>query len=60
MKFRGNWNFFEIFISGLFTAITINYLVTGFIDIVYNINSLLIGFYKSGLGVYLYKLFGGR
>ncbi|MEY3222382.1 MAG: hypothetical protein RLZZ203_1238 [Cyanobacteriota bacterium] len=60
MRFRGNWNFFQIFISGLFTAITINYLVTGFIDIVYNINSLLIGFHKSGLGVYLYKLFGGR
>jgi hypothetical protein len=60
MRFRGNWNFFQIFISGLFTAITINYLVTGFVDIVYNINSLLIWFHKSGLGVYLYKLFGGR
>ena len=60
MRFRGNWNFFEIFIGGLFTAITINYLVTGFFDIVVNINSVLIWFHKSGLGVYLYKLFGGR
>jgi|UPI00036D3DB9 hypothetical protein len=60
MKFRGNWNFFEIFISGLFTAITINYLITGFADIVHNINSVLIWVHKSGLGVYLYKLFGGR
>jgi hypothetical protein len=47
-------------LSGLIAAITINYLVTGFVDIVYNINSLLIWFHKSGLATYIYKLFGGR
>jgi hypothetical protein len=60
MRFRGNWNFFQIFISGLFTAITINYLITGFIDIVYNINSLLIWLNKSGIVETLYRFFGGR
>ena len=50
----------KLFISGLVTAIFLNYLITGFVDIVYNINSLLIWFHKSSLGVYLYKLFGGR
>jgi hypothetical protein len=47
-------------LSGLFLAITINYLITGFIDIVYNINSVLIWLNKSGLATYIYKLFGGR
>jgi hypothetical protein len=60
MRFRGNWNFFQIFISGLFTAITINYLITGFVDIVHNINSLLIWIQKTGLSAYISKLFGGR
>ena len=60
MRFRGNWNFFQIFISGLFTAITINYLITGFVDIVYNLNSLLIWLNKSGLSAYISKFFGGR
>jgi hypothetical protein len=50
----------ELFVSGLFAAITINYLITGFADIVYNINSVLIWFHKSGLGAYISKLFGGR
>ncbi len=50
----------ELFVSGLFAAITINYLITGFADIVHNINSVLIWFHKSGLGAYISKLFGGR
>lgn len=41
MKIKGNWNIFQIFISGLVTAIFINYLLTGFIDIVISIDSLL-------------------
>jgi hypothetical protein len=53
-------SFFQIMLSGLVLAITINYLLTGFVDIVYNINSLLIWFHKSGLATYIYKLFGGR
>jgi hypothetical protein len=47
-------------LSGLIAAITINYLVTGFVDIVYNINSVLIWLNKSGMATYIYKLFGGR
>jgi hypothetical protein len=47
-------------LSGLVTAIFLNYLITGFVDIVVNINSVLIWFHKSGLATYIYKLFGGR
>jgi hypothetical protein len=47
-------------LSGLILAITINYLLTGFVDIVYNINSILIWLNKSGMAAYIYKLFGGR
>ena len=50
----------KLFISGLVTAIFFNYLITGFVDIVYNINSVLIWFHKSGMGAYISKLFGGR
>ncbi|MEY3255651.1 MAG: hypothetical protein RLZZ29_782 [Cyanobacteriota bacterium] len=53
-------SFFQIMLSGLIAAITINYLVTGFVDIVYNVNSLLIWLNKSGMTTYIYKLFGGR
>ena len=53
-------SFIQIMLSGLVTAIFINYLVVGFFDIVYNINSLLIWLNKSGLGAYISKLFGGR
>ncbi len=53
-------SFFQIMLSGLILAITINYLLTGFIDIVFNINSVLIWFHKSGMTTYIYKLFGGR
>ena len=52
--------FIELFIGGLVTAIFLNYLITGFVDIVYNINSVLIWFHKSGMGAYISKLFGGR
>jgi hypothetical protein len=47
-------------LSGLVTAIFLNYLLTGFIDIVYNINAILIWFHKSGMATYIYKLIGGR
>jgi hypothetical protein len=50
----------KLFFSGLVTAIFLNYLITGFVDIVYNINSVLIWFHKSGMGAYISKLFGGR
>ena len=53
-------SFFQIMLSGLILAITINYLLTGFVDIVYNINSILIWLNKSGMAAYIYKLFGGR
>jgi hypothetical protein len=49
MKIKGNWNLIEIFISGLVTVIFINYLATGFTDVVFNINSLLNWLQKSDL-----------
>jgi hypothetical protein len=42
------------------TAIFINYLVVGFIDYVHSINDLLQWLKQSGIGEYLYRLFGGR
>lgn len=57
---RGIKSFIKIMLSGLVTAIFLNYLITGFVDIVYNINSVLIWFHKSGIGAYISKLFGGR
>ena len=53
-------SFIQIMLSGLVAAIFLNYLITGFIDIVYNINSVLIWLHKSGMGAYISKLFGGR
>ena len=50
----------KLFISGLVTAIFFNYLITGFVDIVYNINSVLIWLKQTGISEYIYKLFGGR
>ena len=35
-------------------------LITGFIDIVLNINSLLEWLQKSGVGEFIYRLLGGR
>jgi hypothetical protein len=61
MRFKGNnQGCINLFISSLMTAIFINYLVTGFIDYLHSINSLLIWLNKSGLGAYISKLFGGR
>jgi hypothetical protein len=53
-------SFIKLFISGLITAIFLNYLITGFVDIVYNVNSLLIWVKQSGIGENLYRFFGGR
>lgn len=53
-------SFIKLFISGLITAIFLNYLITGFVDIIYNVNSLLIWVKQSGIGENLYKFFGGR
>ena len=52
--------FIELFIGGLITAIFLNYLITGFVDIVYNVNSLLIWLKQTGIGEILYRFFGGR
>lgn len=60
MKIRGNWGCIQWWISALVTAIAINYLITGFIDIVLNINSLLEWLQKSGVGEFIYRLLGGR
>jgi|LakMenE18May11ns_1017448.scaffolds.fasta_scaffold7780597_1 hypothetical protein len=53
-------SFIQIMLSGLITAIFLNYLITGFVDIVYNINSLLIWLNKSGIVETLYRFLGGR
>ncbi|WP_242039874.1 hypothetical protein [Anabaena sphaerica] len=60
MKIKGNWGCLQWWVSGLATAIAINYLARGFVDIVLNINSLLEWLQKSGLGEFLYRLLGGR
>ncbi len=60
MKIRGNWGCLRWWISGLVTAIAINYLITGFVDIVLNINTLLTWLQKSGVGEFIYRLFAGR
>ncbi len=41
--------FIELFISGLVTAIFIHYLVMGFSDIVYSINSFLMWLKQTGV-----------
>ncbi|MBD2296865.1 hypothetical protein H6G06_26160 [Anabaena sphaerica FACHB-251] len=60
MKIKGNWGCIHWWISALATAITINYLARGFVDIVLNINSLLEWLQKSGVGEFIYRLLGGR
>lgn len=61
MKFRyRNFGCFNIFLSGLVTAITINYLATGFIDFVLNIDKLLQWLQQSGVMNFINSLFGGR
>lgn len=52
-------SFVRIFLSGLATAIAINYLIVGFYDIVININSLLLWLDKSGISIYINQLFKG-
>jgi hypothetical protein len=61
MRFRtNNKGCLSLFVSSLMTAIFINYLVVGFIDYVHSINDLLQWLKQSGIGEYLYRLFGGR
>jgi len=52
-------SFGQIFISGLVTAIAINYLIVGFVDIVVNINQVLLWVDKSGIGIYLNQILKG-
>lgn len=50
MRFRNNnQSWLSLFVSSLLTAITINFLITGFVDIIYNVNSLLIWLNQSGI-----------
>ena len=63
MKFRFRYKkigCIQIFLSGLVTAIAINYLVVGFIDIILNIDSLLQWLEKSGVMNFINSLFGSR
>lgn len=52
-------SFCQIFISGLITAIAINYLIVGFFDIVVNINQLLLWLDKSGINIYINQILKG-
>jgi hypothetical protein len=52
--------FFNLVLSGLITAIAINYLILGTIDYFHSINDLLIWFKQSGMGDHIYRFFGGR
>jgi hypothetical protein len=47
-------------VSGLITAIAINYLIVGFIDIWMNIHTLLEWLQQSGVLETVYRLLGGR
>ena len=47
-------------VSGLITAIAINYLIVGFIDIVMNINNVLEWLQQSGVAETIYRVLGGR
>lgn len=61
MKFRfRNFGCINIFLSGLVTAITINYLATGFIDFILNIDKLLQWMQKSGFMNFINQIFGSR
>lgn len=57
MKIKGNWSFLEMFISGLSTLIFINYLVTGFSDVVINIDSLLTWLQHTNFNQLINQLF---
>lgn len=52
-------NFIKIWLSGLITAIAINYLIVGFIDIINNIDSLLMMIEKSGFFIYINQFLKG-
>jgi len=52
-------SFIKIFLSGLVTAIAINYLIVGFVDIVVNVNSLLLWLQKSGIDIYINQILTG-
>ena len=52
-------SFTKIFISGLVTAIAINYLIVGFVDIVVNINQVLLWLDKSGINIYINQILKG-
>ena len=52
-------SFGQIFISGLITAIAINYLIVGFVDIVLNINDILLWLDKSGINIYINQILKG-
>jgi|LauGreSuBDMM15SN_2_FD.fasta_scaffold2723226_1 hypothetical protein len=52
-------SFIKIFLSGLVTAIAINYLIVGFVDIVFNINQVLLWLDKSGIDIYINQILKG-
>jgi hypothetical protein len=52
-------SFGQIFISGLVTAIAINYLIVGFVDIVVNVNHILLWLDKSGIDIYINQILKG-
>jgi hypothetical protein len=52
-------SFIKIFLSGLVTAIAINYLIVGFVDIVVNINHILLWLDKSGINIYINQILKG-
>ena len=61
MRFRfKNFGCINIFLSGLVTAIAINYLISGFVDIVLNVDKLIQWLEKSGIMAYLKALLGVR
>lgn len=57
MRIKGDWSFLKIFISGLTTVIFINYLLTGFVDVVINIDTLLTWLQHSGVDKLINQLF---
>ncbi|MFM6247759.1 MAG: hypothetical protein ACKPJO_23680 [Dolichospermum sp.] len=61
MKFRyRNIGCINIFLSGLVTAIALNYLLTGFIDFILNINHFILWLEKSGILTQIKHFFGLR
>ena len=52
-------NFLKIWLSGLVTAIAINYLILGFFDIVHTINQFVIWLQKSNIDIYINQFLKG-